>query len=181
MNFFHYHYENLLSEDLLLKQNITKTQSIFGISAISLSHSSRNFRIQEKTLVLPWVALELFSGQSPKQTRARQAFSNFKILSRDLVGCKLNIKHSDVSSILSKVYLLVLPRLRGFEGIYKKQIDGKSVTLGLTNLLILPELEENANFFEKVQGIHITIQMTTQTSEESVLILSGFQIPMISN
>ena len=179
MNFFHYHYENLLSEDLLLKQNVSNAKYLFDISAINLSHSSRNFRIQEKTLILPWIALELFGGQFPKQARARQAFSNFKILSRDLLGCKLDIKHADVYSILSRIYLLVLPRSRGFEGFYQKQIESKSITFGLTNLLTLPELEENANYFEKVPGINITIQMTTRNSDEALLLLSGFQIPIL--
>ena len=178
MNFFDYHYENLLSEDLLVKQNMSKRQELFAISAISLSHSSRNFRIQEKTLILPWVALELFGGQFPKQTRARQAFSNFKIISKDLLGCKLTIKHSGVYSILSKLYLLVLPRFRGFEGFYQKQIHTNTISFGLTNLLIFPELEENAHFFEKVPGVNITLQLNTRDSEESLLLLSGFQIPI---
>ena len=35
------------------------------------------------------------------------------------------------------------------------------------------------NYFEKVPGINITIQMTTRNSDEALLLLSGFQIPIL--
>jgi len=178
MNFFHYHYENLLCEDLLLKQNPGKCEELICLSGLVLSHASRNFRIQERTFLPPWIALQLLSGQCPKQTRAKRAYANFKILSRDLLGCQVSFKKVALYSIFSKCYLLLLPRLRGFEGFYLKQVNEKGLTFGVTNLLVFPELEENAPFFEKIQGIHLSIQMNTQGKEESLLLLSGFHIPV---
>lgn len=178
MNFFHYTYENVLCEDLLIKQNPERFQELLCLSGLVVSHSSRSFRIQEKTFLPPWVGIKLLTGQSPTKTRAKKACANFKILARDLLGCQVTMNKSQIYSTLSKCYILILPRLRGFEGFYEKQINTKGFSFAVTNLLIFPELEEKASFFEKIQGINLSIQMNTQNKKQSALLLSGFQIPI---
>ena len=47
-------------------------QELLCLSGLVVSHSSRNFRIQQKTYLPPWVALKLLTGQSPNHDLDRR-------------------------------------------------------------------------------------------------------------
>lgn len=54
-----------------------------------------------------------------------------------------------------------------------------SITISLKDLFLFPELEENYDLFENLNGIDITFITTAKSKEETLLLLSGFQLPVL--
>ena len=53
-----------------------------------------------------------------------------------------------------------------------------TLTVSLKDLFLFPELEENYDLFENLNGIDITFVTTAKSKEETLLLLSGFQLPV---
>lgn len=180
MNRLKQHYNNILEEDLLLKQNPKNIQKIIKISTISLNNSSKNYLIDEK-LVLPCViAAELLGGQSCKNNRSRKSIANFKLLKDSLIGFQVNFRKDNLYSVLDKFFLLVAPNSKSFRAYSKKQLlDFNGITLSIISPLSFPEFEENYNFFEYISAFDLSLDLTSKSKSESILLLSGFQIPFV--
>ena len=64
-------------------------------------------------------------------------------------------------NFLEKLITIILPRIRHFRSIDFNVFDGKgNVSLGLSPLLIVPELESYFEYFECIRGINITLVIT---------------------
>nr|YP_009310476.1 ribosomal protein L5 [Pyramimonas parkeae]AOT98943.1 ribosomal protein L5 [Pyramimonas parkeae] len=178
MNFLQYNHENLLSEDLLLKQNLEFSKDIPNFHRLEINHSSGKFNLEEKTYLAVSTALQLFSGQSTKIDRAKKACANFKVLNQDILGSHTSLNRKQILNMLTQLYLYVFPRISDFMGLPEKQVSSRGFSLSLKNLFILPELEDNSQFFENISGFTLNVQTKTKSVQEVILLLSGFHIPI---
>ena len=180
MNRLKQHYNNILEEDLLLKQNPRSIQRIIKVSTINLNNSSKNYPMDEKLIVPNLVAVELLGGQSCKNNRSKKSIANFKLLKDSLIGFQVCFRKNRFYSLLDKLFLLVAPNSKSFKAYSKSQLlDSNGITLSITSPLLFPEFEENYNFFEYVSSFDFSLSTTSKSKQESILLLSGFQIPFV--
>lgn len=180
MNRLRQHYENILQEDLLLKQNPENIQNIARISRINLNNSSKDYAIDEKLVVPSLVAAELLGAQACKSSRSRNSIANFKLVKGSLIGFQVCFRKERLYSIIDKLFLLVAPNSKSFKAYTKNQLlESKGITLSITSPLLFPEFEENYNFFEHVSAYDLSLITTSKSKSESILLLSGFQIPFV--
>lgn len=184
------HYKNILSQDLLLKnapafiKNKNKIKSHQGlipkISKIIVSTSSRKVLVDHVLLTSFIVALNLITGQVPVKTKSRKSIANFKLRSSQLMGCKVNLQAAKLDFFVDKLLSIVFPKIREFESLECSETDNnqKSLTISLKDLFLFPELEENYDLFENLNGIDITFVTTAKCKKETLLLLSGFQLPI---
>jgi large subunit ribosomal protein L5 len=180
MNRLKQYYHNILEEDLLLKQNPKNIEKIIKISTISLNNSSKNYLIDEKLVLPSVIAAELLGGQSCKNKRSKKSIANFKLLKGSLIGFQVNFRKDNLYYLLDKLFLLVAPNSKSFKAYSKNQLlDFNGITLSVTFPLSFPEFEENYNFFEYISAFDLSLDLTTKSKAESILLLSGFQIPFV--
>nr|YP_001315125.1 ribosomal protein L5 [Chlorokybus atmophyticus]ABO15112.1 ribosomal protein L5 [Chlorokybus atmophyticus] len=181
MNRLKYHYENVIRQDLLYKCNYNNIMEVPKIVKIIVNGSIKN-EVNSKRMVLSFlVALELISGQKLTLARAKKSIAAFKLRTNDPIGCKVTLRGKPVYNLLDKLITTVWPRLRDFQGL-KPTFDSSGVNynIGLDNLLLFPELERHYYLFESLHGANLTIVTSAKTKEEAKLLLSSFQIPLLS-
>ncbi len=157
-NRFYTHYKQTISYDLILKKNIENIFEIPKLEKIILNTTSKVIVHDKKYIIPGLIALEIISGQKQKTTAAHKSISGFKLRENQIIGCKVDLRGELMFHFLEKLITIVLPRVRNFRGIFFKFFDGKgNLNLGLSSLLIFPELENYFEYFEFIRGINITL------------------------
>lgn len=110
--------------------------------------------------------LTLITGQKPKVTRARRAISEFKLRAGAPIGLVVTLRGQRMESFLTKLFQIVLPRLRDFRGVPLKGFDGHgNYNLGLAEQVVFPEIDPSQ--VKKIRGLQITIITNTDSDEQA--------------
>jgi large subunit ribosomal protein L5 len=186
MNRINYYTKTLFIRDFLFKVNPQNTLSIPTFDKIVLHTSINNSFIERKKILVPFLALEMISGQKPIKTRSKKFVSGFKIKKDQLLGYKVTLRDNQMSSFLEKFLNIVLPKLRDFQGFLYSSIDRRgSVTFGFKNFLFFPEIENHYEIFEALSGLQISFITNSKNGaaphqlKQASLLLSMYQIPLI--
>ena len=204
MNRLHAHSQTFLPRDLLHQLNRTnimncpKLHKIVVTTSLQVDSLQNQGTIPGKILknspsknISGYLGLELLCGQKLKKTRARQFISGFQLRKGEIVGCQATLRQSLLFSFLEKVLLGVLPKIREFSGFprsqtltFKKTQSSvnfqKSISCGIENFLLFPECENHYEIFEALRGFQMTLVTNAKSSQETLLLLSGYQIPFLS-
>ena len=81
-------------------------------------------------------------------------------------------------NFLQKLVLLVIPKIRNFNGLSKNNFDSHfNYNLGFFDQKIFPELQDQN--FEDRKGVNINIKIKSSNIDESIFLLENFKIPFI--
>lgn len=120
--------------------------------------------------------LAIITGQKPKIARARVSVAEFKLRKGAPIGLVVSLREKRMYHFLEKLFKIVLPRLRDFQGVSLKSFDGRgNYNLGLTEQTVFPEVD--AAKVEKTRGLQITIVTTTDKDKESQRLLELLGMP----
>ena len=120
--------------------------------------------------------MRAITGQAPVITKARKSISNFKLREGAKIGCKVTLRGDIMWAFLEKVFNVVLPRIRDFQGISPKSFDGRgNYTFGLKEQIIFPEIDYDK--VDKVRGMDICVVNTAQTDKEGFALLRALGCP----
>ncbi|MCE9614120.1 MAG: 50S ribosomal protein L5 [Lentisphaerae bacterium] len=120
--------------------------------------------------------LARITGQKPIVTKARKSISNFKLREGMSIGAKVTLRGPRMYDFLERFIAAALPRIRDFRGLPPNAFDAQgNYTVGVKEQTIFPEIDPN--HVGAVQGMNITIVMSSQTRDESRLLLKGLGIP----
>jgi large subunit ribosomal protein L5 len=121
-------------------------------------------------------ALTQIAGQKPAVTRSRKSIANFRLREGQEIGCKVTLRGARMYEFLDRLISIALPRVRDFRGLDPNAFDGRgNYSLGLVEQLVFPEL--NPDKYTRVQGMNITIVMSTDSNDESRELLRGMGMP----
>ena len=122
-------------------------------------------------------ALSEIAGQKPIRCKSRKSIAAFRLREGLDVGCKVTLRRNRMYEFLDRLISLALPRVRDFRGLNPKAFDGHgNYSLGLSEQLVFPEL--NPDKYTVVQGMNVTIVTTTDSDDESRILLRGLGMPM---
>jgi large subunit ribosomal protein L5 len=131
----------------------------------------------KKNLDMAADALTQLTGQKPLITKATKSIAGFKLREGLAIGCKVTLRGARMWEFLDRLISLALPRVRDFRGLNPKAFDGHgNYSLGLSEQLVFPEL--NPDKYTVVQGMNVTIVTTTDSDDESRVMLRGLGLPM---
>ncbi len=118
--------------------------------------------------------LTLLSGQKPIFTKSKKAISNFKLREGQIIGLKVTLRGKRMYDFFDRFCNIVAPRIRDFRG-FKAKGDGRgSISIGLEDQQVFPEI--NLDELKRTQGMNINIITSAKTEKESIefLTLMGF-------
>jgi len=120
--------------------------------------------------------LMAITGQKPVVCRARIAISGFKIRKGDPIGLKVTLRNKRMRDFLMKLFTIVLPRLRDFQGVSLKSFDGQgNYNLGIPEQIVFPEIDYSK--IDKIRGLEITIVTNTRSNEKAKELLENLGMP----
>ena len=120
--------------------------------------------------------LTAITGQKPVVRRARIAISGFKIRKGDPIGLKVTLRGKRMKDFLTKLFTIVLPRLRDFQGVSLKSFDGRgNYSLGIPEQIVFPEIDYSK--IDKIRGLEITIVTNTRSDEKAKELLESMGMP----
>jgi len=134
---------------------ITKVVVSMGIGAAS----------QDKKLIEPASRdLTVITGQKPKVTRARRAIAEFKLRAGAPIGLVVTLRGRRMEAFLTKLFRIVLPRLRDFRGVPTKGFDGHgNYNLGLAEQVVFSEIDSSQ--VRQTRGLQVTIVTDTNSDQ----------------
>ena len=124
-------------------------------------------------------ALEQISritGQAPVRTTVRQAISNFKIKSKQPIGCKVTLRRDIMWEFLDRMVNIAVPRMRDFRGLGKKSFDkAGNYNMGISDITIFPEAQVSK--ISRPVGVGITFCVKAASVAEATTYLGMLGMP----
>lgn len=150
------HYQEKVIPTLMAEFGITNVMAVPKIHKvvlnIGLKEAVSDRGVLEKTAA--W--LGVVAGQKPKVTRAKTSIANFKVRAGDAVGLTVTLRGRRMYDFLTKLFTVVLPRVRDFSGVSVQAFDPQgNYTLGLPEQIVFPEVDYQQ--IDKVRGLEITL------------------------
>lgn len=156
-------------KDHLQLKNINQVPRIdkvivsMGIGSLVTRKGHKDFEEFEKNLIR-------ITGQKPVLIKSKKAISNFKLREGMPVMLKVTLRGVRAYDFLDRFAKMVLPRIRDFSGVSKKNFDPKgNLNLWLQNYNIFPEL--GVDDVNLPMGLQLTIVSTAGTPEASQALL----------
>lgn len=121
-------------------------------------------------------SLAVITGQKPRIARAKKSVASFKLQAGDPIGLVVTLRRRRMYDFLEKLFKIVLPRMRDFQGMPTKGFDGHgNYTLGIPEQIVFPEVDYAK--IDKVRGLEITIVTTTDSDEQAKRLLELLGMP----
>jgi len=120
--------------------------------------------------------MKLIAGQHPVITRAKKSVSNFKVRQGMPIGCMVTLRRERMWSLLERLIVIAIPRIRDFRGLPTRSFDGRgNYSFGLTEQLVFPEIHYDD--IPRLHGMDITIVTTAESDEEGHELLGLLGMP----
>jgi large subunit ribosomal protein L5 len=190
-------FSKIVLHTTIQNNNIELNRSTDRLDAKQPNHSIPVINLERKKIIIPFLALEMISGQKPIKTRSKQFIAGFKIKKDQLLGYKVTLRGFQMFSFFEKFVTIVLPKLRDFQGFLSSSLQNHGhISLGFQNFLLFPEIEAHYEIFEALSGLHITFVTKSfskrskfakqsfakqSCTNEILLFLSMYQIPTSQN
>jgi large subunit ribosomal protein L5 len=123
--------------------------------------------------------LALITGQRPVQTKAKKSVAGFKIREGMPIGIMVTLRKRFMYEFLDRLINLVLPMVRDFQGVGAKFDQRGNYNLGIKDWVVFPEVDYNVT--DRVQGLNITMHMSTKKDEHARALLKSFGMPFKQN
>lgn len=137
----------------------------------------RGGQTTEETIVN---TLERITGQKPVVTKAKKSISNFKIRQGMPVGAKVTLRGARAINFLDKLINVVLPRVRDFNGLSTRILDGQgNVTIPMVEHMVFPEVASDD--MTKTHGLEICITTTAKNNKDSLTLFRELGFPFKVN
>lgn len=174
---------NLWFKHILKKDHIYKLQnsSIFKspfLHKIILNANVKDCSYDSYNILPVLTSFELITYQKPKFYYSRKSIAAFKLKKNSVIGCKITLQKEHLFNFLDLFVFLVLPRLNDFKGFTKaKKVFSNNISIGLHDLAIFPQINENLRHFIKKLGCTVTFVIKTNHFFLKNLLINEFQIP----
>jgi large subunit ribosomal protein L5 len=120
--------------------------------------------------------LATISGQHPITTRSKRSIAAFKLRTGMPIGMKVTLRGDRMYHFLDRLYNVVLPRLRDFQGISAESFDGRgNYSLGMREQIVFPEVDYDK--VDKLRGLEVSIVTSARTDDEARRLLALLGMP----
>ena len=114
-------------------------------------------------------------GQKALIIKSKKDVSNFKLRKGMPIGTKVTLRREKMYEFLDRFISIALPRTRDFRGVKSKGDGRGNFTFGVTESIILPEIDIDK--VKKILGMDITIVTSANSNEEGMALLEEFGFP----
>lgn len=173
----HFHYEDVLRQDLLLKQNHDNIMQIPGLFEIKLAPKAGS----DLKIPIGKLAMEILSGQRFKEAKS-DPFAKARKSSRTnpFIGAGKDSSTAFAQPTILRGHAMYnfLVRMLTVMSMLDSRAEIRENTIKFfmeTEFCeFSPELEDHFEIFEQIRGFNVTVVTSADTKEETSLLWSGF-------
>ena len=167
-----------LSRDLLLKKTKRNVMQTPNIDKVSINLAKKEALFSSNKLLIPLLLLKLITGQKPKITKAKKSVAQFKLRKGKALGSKVTLRNSQMYTFLDKFFYGILPQTLEVKN-KKLKTNINSFSIGIEDVSIFPELENQYEFLRNTQGLNIIITLNNnKLKKNSNCLFSGLKLPL---
>jgi large subunit ribosomal protein L5 len=171
------YFETDLQTDLLLKKTKKNAFEAVKLEKIILNAGVKDANTTSNKILPALLIMKLITHQQPIYTKARKSIANFKLREGKIIGCKTTLRNKNMYNFLEKIVHLVIPQQTEVKNYkYKNRRPNNSITFGVPDANIFPEMENQFELFNKITGLNITLCSLDKKLNKDNLIFSGFKI-----
>lgn len=151
--------------------------SLPRLAKVTVSVGVGRARENPKLVEIATETLKTITGQRPITTRARKAIAGFKLREGDVVGLQVTLRGRRMWEFVSRLRLVVLPRLRDFRGLARRGFDAQgNYSFGIREHTVFPEVaEENVSI---LHGVGIVLTTTAATRADGEALIETLGLPL---
>ncbi|PIS08740.1 50S ribosomal protein L5 [Candidatus Beckwithbacteria bacterium CG10_big_fil_rev_8_21_14_0_10_34_10] len=121
-------------------------------------------------------ALKAITGQKALVCPAKKAIADYKTRKGVPVGLKVTLRKKRMYQFMDKLFSVVLPRVRDFQGVKRSAFDKQAnYTLGLKEQIIFPEVDYDK--IDRVRGMEISFLISTKDKKKALRLLELLGMP----
>lgn len=163
-----------LRPQLLKTLNLSNIYQVPRIEKVVINVGVKEAVADSRALNLVLQTIDNIAGQKSVKTVAKKSIAGFKIREDMPIGVMVTLRRNQMYNFLDKLINLALPRVRDFQGVTPKFDGHGNYNLGIKEWIIFPESDQNS---EKVHGMNITIQTSTQNDAHAYELLKSLGMP----
>lgn len=127
-----------------------------------------------KALIMSLVVLDIVCGKKGSITKSKVSNVSLKLRKGSPVGCKVVLRKKESEKFLSVLFDNFV-NIKHTKNIgFDKQ--GFSLSTVIPNVLLLPELESNYQFFKNLEHLNIKLASTAKTKNEFYFLLKSCKL-----
>lgn len=175
MNILKSWYQRVIKVDSVYKMNISNSLQLPKIDHITINICSKSVIEDPKSILYSITALKLITNQIPTVCKAKKSIALFKIRKGILLGSKVTLRNESLYNFLSLFLFLVLPNIKEVKSY---ELTGGSLSIGMKDLLIFPQLVRYYEKFPKNITCIINLNMNKKNQVLSKYVFSSIQLPL---
>lgn len=169
-------YQNEVIPALQKELRVKSVMAVPRVVKVVLNVGLKEAKDDKKVLDTAGEQLTNISGQKPKICRAKKSIAGFKLGKNQPIGLSVTLRGKRAFDFLEKLFAIVLPRVRDFNGVSPDSFDGNgNFSLGIAEQTVFAEID-----FAKVEkniGLEVTIVTNTKDDDKAKLLLEKLGMP----
>jgi large subunit ribosomal protein L5 len=171
-----YVFRTMFARDMLMKMHYGSSFDIVRFKKVTVQYTSKYMLAEPKNILLPCVALQLVTGQTPHVRRAAQSVAAFKLKKSQVLGCAVTLRKEKMYRFMTQCVHVLLPQFKDYASLPVSALQ-PNVHFGVEQLLFFPALEKHVDIFEPLEGCSVHVHTTAKTQAETLLLCSGLKLP----
>jgi large subunit ribosomal protein L5 len=169
-------YKDKIVPTLMSEFSIHNVMAVPKILKVSINMGIKDMAHDKGLIEKIAAQMAAVAGQKPKLTKAKIAIANFKLRAGDPVGMTVTLRGNRMYDFMTKLFEIVLPRVRDFQGVSTTAFDhAGNYTLGLSEQIIFPEIDYGK--IDKIRGLEISFVINSGSPEISQRLLQLLGMP----
>ena len=107
MNMVQYSLQQFFARDMVIKMQYTTCFEIVRVQKLTVQYTSKYLVDDMKQSVLPSVALQLITNQTPTLVRAKQSVASFKLKEKQVIGCMVTLQKQKCIIFYFNVFICI--------------------------------------------------------------------------
>jgi large subunit ribosomal protein L5 len=172
----HDHYKKIVVPQLISEMGISNAMAVPRITRVVVNTGIKEAAHDKGLLEKAAGQMAEITGQKAKVTRAKKSIANFKLREGDPVGLTVTLRGKRMYDFVTKLFNIVLPRVRDFHGVPTTAFDHKgNYTLGMSEQISFVEIDYSK--IDKIRGLEITFVINGKDAKISKRLLELLGMP----
>ena len=175
---------NIIRNDLIYNIDLRNIHVITKLKSLVLKSTVNSATFDSKDVLFSLISLEVLTNQKAKLLRTRKPVAAFKTKKLNPISSKVTLRKKALHTFLCFFINLVLPKVSDLKELRHDSLihNKNSLSLGLSNLTLFPQLSKESEQLPKELGVTITFNLDSKKYTSSLLLLlllSEYQIPVL--
>ena len=173
-------YKNEITKNLMSKLNYKNIYAVPKIEKVVINMGLGADASDKKKIKSSIQDISAITGQHPIVTKFKKSISNFKSRKGASAGLKVTLRNNRMYEFIDRMVNIALPRVKDFKGLKESSCDKfGNFSFGIKEHIIFPEI--NFDKVDSIKGLDVTIVTTSESKEDTILLLKEFNFPIIKN